>query len=121
MKKLKIIFTLYLGAFVYSCDSKTYDEVRPATTPIVAGFKPSYERDFKPVLTANCISCHSATGRNVSPYLDTYALAKTRTQNNLICRIEGSCGTLMPKGGSKLPQETIDMIKLWKAQGYLEK
>jgi hypothetical protein len=120
MKKLIIVIVLCIGAFFYSCDSKTYDEVQPATTPIVAGFKPSYEKDFKPLLEASCVDCHYTGGSK--PYLDSYTLAKTATEGKLICRLEGStCGEIMPKGGSPWAKATIEVVKLWKAQGYLEK
>jgi hypothetical protein len=120
MKKLKVIFVLCLGIFIFSCESKSYEEIKPSVTPIVDIYKPTYEKDFKPLLTASCIGCHVTGGQK--PYLDSYALAKTATEGKLICKIEGtSCGTMMPKGGKPWSKETVDIIKLWKAQGYLEK
>jgi hypothetical protein len=124
MKKLKLIFGLCLSALIYSCNSKTIEEIQPTVIPIVAGFKPTYEKDFKPLLTASCVDCHSANGvmDQVSPYLDNYADVKASTQSTLICRLEGSvCGKLMPKGASAWPKATIDVVKLWQTQGYLEK
>jgi hypothetical protein len=123
MKKLKIVFVLCLGAFIYSCNSKTIEEIQPPVTPVVAGFKPTYEKDFKPLLTASCVDCHSANGvtDQVTPYLDNYADVKASTQSTLICRLDASCGKLMPKGGTQWPKATIDVVKLWQTQGYLEK
>jgi hypothetical protein len=120
MKKLKIIVIVFLGVIIYSCSSKTIEEVQPPITPIATGFKPTYERDFKPLLEASCVGCHATGG--TKPYLENYTLAKTATQGNLICRIEGtSCGAIMPKGGTPWSKATIDVVKLWQAQGYLEK
>ncbi len=115
MKGLKIILVICLSAFIFSCESKTYTEIG---TPVDATAKPTYQKDFKPVLTSSCTSCHSDAGNQTQPYLDTYDLAKTATKDgSLLCRMEESCGGIMPPRG-KLPQSTIDLIKLWKAQGY---
>jgi hypothetical protein len=120
MKKLKIVFVVCLGVLIYSCDSKTYEEIQPPVTPIDTGFRPSYEKDIKPLLEASCVDCHSTGG--INPYLETYKFAKTATDNKLICRLEGTtCGAMMPKGGTPWTKATIDVIKLWKSQGYLEK
>jgi hypothetical protein len=121
MKNLKIVFVLCLGAFIYSCNSKTIDEIQPVVDAVA---KPTYEKDFKPLLTASCVDCHSVNGvkNQVEPYLDNYAAVKASTESTLICRLEGSvCGPIMPKGASAWPKATIDIVKLWKAQGYLEK
>lgn len=121
MKNLKIVFVLCLGAFIYSCNSKTIDEIQPVVDAVA---KPTYEKDFKPLLTASCVDCHSVNGvkNQVEPYLDNYVAVKASTESTLICRLEGSvCGPIMPKGASAWPKATIDIVKLWKAQGYLEK
>jgi hypothetical protein len=115
MKELKIIIVLCLSAFIFSCESKTYKDIE---TPVDINAKPTYQKDFKAILTKDCTRCHSEAGNQSQPYLDSYDLAKTATKDgNLLCRMEESCGRLMPPSG-KLPQSTIDLIKLWAAQGY---
>ncbi len=109
------------GMLVVSCQSNTYDELELESVAVVVE-KPSYVKDIEPLLKSNCITCHAkGTIENQSPYLTSYELAKGATANgNLICRIEGTCDALMPPSG-KLPSSSINLIKLWKEQGYLEK
>ena len=80
---------------------------------------PTYTKDIKPVMTANCTSCHSTSGKDDQPYLENYDQVKEATKTGtLLCRIDGSCGSVMPPTGGKLPQATIDMIKLWATNDY---
>ena len=77
---------------------------------------PTYTKDVKPVMTASCTSCHS--GGNQFPDLENYAQVKDATlDGNLLCRINGECGQIMPTSG-KMPQATIDMIQLWATKDY---
>ncbi len=108
------------GMLVVSCQSNTYDEIAPAIE------KPSYVKNFEPLLRTTCVGCHTEGSPNEAlPYLTSYELTREATEKgSLICRIEGgdACGGLqavMPPSG-KLPQTTIDVIKLWKEQGYLK-
>ena len=79
---------------------------------------PNYTANIAPVIGSKCVSCHS--GGNQNPNLETYAQVKNATQSgSLLCRINGSCGAIMPPSGA-LPSATIAMITLWKTQGYLE-
>ena len=84
----------------------------------------SFNTNIKIIIDNNCTSCHGSTpisGTNLS--LDTYEKVKEAVTNrNLIGRIsmqEGS-STLMPQGGPKLPQNTIDLIIKWQEEGLLE-
>jgi hypothetical protein len=120
MRKIILLMILTSGMLVVSCQSNTYEEIAPVVE------KPSYVKNFEPLLRSTCTGCHKLGAVNeVEPYLDTYELAKEATEKGkLICRIEAGddCGgsvAVMPPSG-KLPQTTIDVIKLWKAQGYLK-
>jgi len=111
MKKTIIVLILVAGAFIVSCESNTYNEISVTAT------NPTYTANVEPVIKANCISCHSAGG--TYPTLTTYTQVKTSTSTgNLICRIEQTCGAVMPPNGA-MSKQTVDMIKLWKQQGFV--
>ncbi|CAM4066523.1 hypothetical protein B0A58_00805 [Flavobacterium branchiophilum NBRC 15030 = ATCC 35035] len=105
----KLVFCFFL-ALLTSCESNTYQDIS------VAVATPTYTTNVASIINAKCVGCH-ATGAQL-PALDSYSAVKTATNSgNLICRIEASCGSVMPPG-DPLPQASIDMIKLWKTQGF---
>jgi len=113
MKKIKIFLILISGVFISSCESNTYDQISEVNT------NPTYTANVGPIIRANCSGCHS--GGSQFPDLENYAQIKEATQNgDLICRIDQSqaCGRVMPPSGS-MTKGTIDMIKLWATNGYL--
>lgn len=99
---------LAIVLFMVSCESKTYADIQPAFT------NPTYSVNIKPVISANCLSCHNG---DQFPNLSTYEQLKTVAQNgNFLCKINGTCGEVMPPTG-KMPQSTVDMLNLWVKQG----
>ena len=115
MKTYKIIAFFFLIFFTFSCQSNTYDDISPKNVE-----NPTYIANIKQIVQANCLSCHSQSGTGQYPNMETYATFREACVNgDVICRIEGtSCGEMMPQGGS-LPQSSINLIKLWKAQGFI--
>ena len=109
MKKIIIILvTLLAISFVISCESATIQDLSPVVTD------PTYTLNVEPVIAASCLGCHSGSQ---SPNLNTYASVRDATQYGaLLCKIDGSCGIMPPNG--KMPNATIDMIKLWAKNGY---
>jgi hypothetical protein len=72
--------------------------------------------NIKPIVQANCVACHSVG--NQYPNLENFAEVKDAVMNgNLFCRIDSSCGPIMPPQGS-LPKITIDMIKSWATANF---
>jgi hypothetical protein len=114
MKKIKILLILLCGLSIISCESNTYNEISAVTV------NPTYEANIEHIIHHNCLSCHY--GANQYPNLETYDGVKNACTNaNLVCRIESeNCGERMPLGGT-LPQSDIDLIKLWVANGFVEK
>jgi hypothetical protein len=110
MKNIKILFLLAIATLIVSCESNTYEEV----SGIIKN--PTYTKNVEPIISSNCVSCHR--NGNQYPDLDSYVKVKNACANGtVLCRIDGTCGNIMPQAG-KMPQTTIDMIKLWASQGY---
>ncbi|MBY0485632.1 MAG: hypothetical protein K2P85_00335 [Flavobacteriaceae bacterium] len=114
MKKV-IIFLMAVGSLLtVSCESNTYGEVSVVTNP-------TYRDNIGPLFTAKCTGCHK--NGDQLPDLQTYDEVKDAIVNgNVICLIDnpGECffsGYMPPTG--RMQQTTIDMVKLWKDQGFV--
>jgi mono/diheme cytochrome c family protein len=87
-------------------------------SPTDCGKGVTYTKDIKPIIDANCVSCHSTTiaksagGGNI---LDTYEGAKSQavsgTLFNVVNHTAGS--SKMPKSANKLNDCSIVKIKTW--------
>lgn len=84
----------------------------------------TYKQNVKSIIDNNCISCHGAVPTNGAPMsLVTYSQVKNAIQNRgLLNRISLNNGNslLMPQGGPRLPQGTIDIVSQWQQDGLLE-
>lgn len=80
--------------------------------------KVTYTNDIKAIMTTNCTSCHNSSMQ--SPSLTTYTQVKNATSNGkLLCTIQANgCKTMPPTG--KMSKANIDLILLWKSQGYIQ-
>ena len=97
--------------FMASCQSNTIAEISPIVT------NPTYVANIKPIFDSQCTSCHSNGDR--FPDLTTYAKVRDAVENgNVLCRINGSCGGIMPQSG-KMSQVVLDEITTWKNLGYI--
>lgn len=109
MKKIIIsALSVSVAIILYSCDTRTYEDISP-----VIDTTPTYTKDIKPIMTANCTSCHTAGIDD--PDLTNYANVKTEI-DAIIADIEN--GSMPPSGA--LPSTTITVIKNWKATGMRE-
>jgi uncharacterized membrane protein len=120
--KLKNLFPLLVCASLFmACTNDNPDtlmEDMPNDNAI------TYQQNVKSIIDNNCISCHAATPRNGAPMsLVTYEQVKNAIQNRgLLNRISLNNGNslLMPQGGPRLPQVTIDIVSQWQQDGLLE-
>ena len=121
--KLKTLLAVVTSATIFvSCsneDSGTLTETTPSTTVT------TYNQNVKSIIDNNCIVCHAAVPRNGAPNsLVTFTqVRETILNRGLINRIslENGNGLLMPQGGPKMPQTTINIITKWQQDGLLEK
>jgi mono/diheme cytochrome c family protein len=114
MKKYTKFCTLLVFALYISCESNTYQEIEAKTA------NPTYLKDIKPIIDANCIVCHYQNS-GLAPFsLTNYQAVRNTTElGQLIYRIESATGAeSMPLNGQKLSKTQIELIKLWKTQGY---
>ncbi|WP_298150475.1 hypothetical protein [Flavobacterium sp.] len=111
MRAIKIVMLAVAGMVVMSCESNTYDEVSVVTT------NPTYLANIKPIMSANCTSCHSSDGGQ-QPYLETYDDVKTAVESGgLLDEINAPSGQGMPEIG-RMPQHKIDMVNNWANNGF---
>jgi len=119
MKNNKYLIPI-LTLFLINCTSHSEEDL---TNPVILG-NTKYTIDVKPIIDSKCVVCHSDTPTNGAPMpLTTLAAVKEAIQNrNLIGKIsrpDGALG-LMPYGGPRLPQASIDIIVDWQTSGFLE-
>lgn len=84
----------------------------------------TYTNFSKSIIDNNCLSCHGATPSNGAPMsLNSYSLVKDAVINrgllDRISRVQGASG-MMPNGGTRLPQTTINSMNEWQTDGLLE-
>ena len=124
MKKQFLKNTGFLLAilFLASCENDSTDDL------IIYNVTPetivTYNQNVAAIINSNCISCHGATPSNGAPMsLTTYEQVKEAVQNrgllDRISRDQGAPG-MMPNGGTRLPQNNINVINQWNIQGLQE-
>ena len=123
MRPYFISFTfISLFCLLSSCTTDSTDDLIDDDGPIPETI--NYTNHIAPIMQANCISCHSSPPVNGAPNaLTTYNNVVNAVENaNLIGRISAQPGQggFMPLGGSRLPQNLIDLIIQWKDEGFLE-
>lgn len=112
-----ILLFLSISLFLSCTNDSTSDLINLEPIPEQV----AYAKDVKSIIDNNCIVCHGTTpipGTNLS--LTNYEQVRDAVLNRgLINRIsleEGS-SSLMPQGGPKLPQATINIIIKWQEDG----
>ena len=120
MKKNLLIPLLIVFFLMVSC---TNDSVNDLTEDI-AITNVTYTNSIKSIIDNNCLSCHSNPPTNYAPMsLVNFQQVKNSVQNggliDRISRNQGSSG-MMPLGGARLPQQSINLIIEWQNQGFIE-
>ena len=119
MNHKQILFLTFASALFFSCtNDSTLDLIN--TEPIAD--QVGFEKDVQSIIGNNCTVCHGAVpipGTSLS--LSTYEKVREAVLNKgLINRIslqEGN-SSLMPQGGPKLPESTVNIVKKWQEQGF---
>lgn len=122
MKNNFILFIITL-LLLTSCSSVSEEDL---IEPIIIEPEEtvSYTENIQPIMQNNCTFCHSNPPVNGAPIsLVTYDNVVNAVNNgDLIDRISRESGEAgaMPFGGPKLPQNLIDLVIQWQADGLLE-
>lgn len=119
--KIKSLSFFLVAFYLTSCTNSTLDDI---TSPLIEEPELVTYQDVNPIVSQNCLACHSNPPQNGAPMsLDTYAALKDAVLNrgllDRITRQEGD-SQLMPKGGPRLPQFKIDLFFSWNEDGLLE-
>lgn len=103
-------------------DKKTVNWLDQANCTGIDAAANTYDLSVKTVLNATCAlsGCHDAATASNGVNLSTYLGAKAAFEDgNALCAINhGDDCFQMPKGGSKLPQATINILACWAKNGY---
>jgi mono/diheme cytochrome c family protein len=111
MKTIKHTLLALVLVVLASCSANTYDEIAVVTAT------PTYELNIKPIMSANCTSCHSSDGGQ-GPFLENYEQVKSAVENDgLLGEIAAPQGQGMPEN-QRMPQSKIDAINTWANNGF---
>jgi hypothetical protein len=103
---LLCIATLPQTACYYDNEKDLYGDGSCDTTAI------SYTTDIRPVLDANCVSCHAPGGEQEGAPLVTYENVKQYADTRDIVDRTNGTGSLMPPSG-KMSNCNIAIIEAW--------
>ena len=121
MNSKKVLTVLSLASIFMSCTTDNSQTLMDNPNLMAEA---TYKQNVKAIIDNNCISCHATVPRNGAPMaLATYEQVKNAVLNRgLLNRISLKNGSslLMPQGGPRLPQATIDIIVKWNQDGLLE-
>src|SRR4051812_23294514 len=114
MKKHKLTITLFscfvTAISIVSCVKDT-GKIVAANTNVTGCDTVTYTKHIKPIIDANCISCHGDVNPTGGFSLNSYAQAKLYGDNGKIkATVLDPVPTpeLMPQGGPRLPQAQLD-------------
>lgn len=121
MNPKKLFSLMAFASLLIGCSNDNPDTL---TENVPVESNVTYRQNVKSIMDNNCISCHAATPRNGATLsLVTFDQVKNAIQTRgLLNRISLNNGNslLMPQGGPKLPQATIDLVAKWQQDGLLE-
>jgi cytochrome c5 len=130
MKKIILSVTV-LVVLITACAKKSIEEIapEPVKTPVVVApntpvAKTTYDADIKPIMNAQCVSCHGANAQypDCSTYTAVKAAMDAANGETILTRMNLAVGDgkFMPKSGTKV-QADVDKITKWQTDGLLEK
>jgi len=118
LKKVFVLLILILTLGIsfpycyYDKEDTLYPFLKCDTTHV------TYSQTIVPILSTNCLVCHSSANPEGNVILDTWTgIQVFITNGKLIPAIDHTGPYPMPKGGSMLDECTIEKIKRWIANG----
>ncbi len=116
--QLRIYFLLLIPLSVFflllfppGCKNYNSEELYPACDTVQV----TYSYDIYPIVSANCLPCHSTNNAFGGHILDTYEGAKTDALTGLLIPAVTHAPSVvpMPRGGQKLPDCDIAKFRRW--------
>lgn len=114
-----IAFCIFL---LQSCYYDKADLVYPSTSATCDTTTVTYSATIAPLMSASCNSCHGGTAAaGGGIVLDTYTGVKAYATNGRLLNsiLQNGAASAMPKGGSKLPDCSINKVRAWINRGML--
>jgi hypothetical protein len=117
MKSFYSIIALGLIGISFSqCTKETIDENGSGTIITDTIF---YNTDIKPLIEANCITCHGSSNPSAGLNLSTYQVVKFQAESgNLIDRINNSTSPMPTSGLMNADNRAV--FDKWVTDGFLE-
>lgn len=115
----RIIMIFMMTVMITGCYYDNEEELYPATNGACGSTAPSYNKDVEPLIKNNCLSCHSSAANMGSVSLEGHAQVRNYAMNGrLYGAISHAQGfSPMPKGGAKLSDCNLAIIKRWIDEG----
>jgi hypothetical protein len=108
MKKIIISSIVMAVIFTTACAKKTAVAASDCT-----GVTPTYTTDIKPIIDANCLSCHNSGNKSGGYDLSNYNNCKS-AKDKIVGSVQHASGfAAMPDGSAKLSDATIKIINCW--------
>lgn len=113
---------LVLLSFVFVATSCTNDSTNDLISDVPVEETITYSEHIAPVIAANCTNCHGSTPTFGAP-MSLVTLDQVRQSilnQDLIGRMQLPNGDdlLMPQGGPRLPDATIQLFVRWQEDGF---
>ena len=132
MKKQIILTAIALflvtGFIVFQSDAMNVATAARPSETTVSVEDVSFNRDIYPLLERRCIKCHGGEFPSEGLNLESYESLMSGSQNGLVIIAGDSVNSLifekiesgeMPKRGSNLPAEQLELIRQWINEGAL--
>jgi len=117
----KVVLLICIGTIAFSCTNDSEEDLIEVIEPPILV---TYNTDIKIIMDNNCLACHTNPPVNGAPmplinYDNVMEAVENRDLINRISKQAGESGA-MPLGGPRLPQNLIDLVMQWEADGLLE-
>jgi hypothetical protein len=120
MKKISIIsITLFAAILIFnSCYRDSEEGLYRFVPPSCDTTNVSFTSTVSPIISANCISCHTGAGAGGGYQLDSYAGVKAIADNGKLVNSVTYVSNGMPKSG-KMDNCNVNKIVAWVNKGAL--
>ena len=114
MKKLTVL--LLLTTLMMGCANDSTDDLTVAPPTVI-----TYEKDVRTIMNQSCATsgCHNAASNSAGLTLETYTQVRNAFETRgALNRMESATNSMPPQGN--LPEPTLNIIRTWITNGYIE-